>query len=274
MMENNSRMKLDNDWDEWIQAKKLLKDELFEVSYTTWINPLKPIFLEGNQLGFEVVNDFNKGFLDTKYKSLIENALSQISGRGYEVMFILKGDNKTEKRKKPVNLNIDPLFLNPKYTFDTFVRGDSNSFAHAASLAVAEEPAKAYNPLFIYGESGLGKTHLLHAIGHFILAADKNTKIVYVSLEKFMNELISSIQNNSVESFRAKYRSADVLMIDDIHFISGKDSTQEELFHTYNALYEADKQIIFTSDKPPKTITGLEDRLLTSFKWGDRKSVV
>lgn len=158
--------------------------------------------------------------------------------------------------------------LNPKYVFDSFVVGNSNRMAHAASLAVAESPAQAYNPLFLYGNSGLGKTHLMHSIGHFILDRNPQAKVLYVTSETFTNELINSIQNNKNEEFRNKYRNIDVLMIDDIQFISKKEGTQEEFFHTFNALYESNKQIIISSDRPPKEIKTLEDRLRSRFEWG------
>ncbi len=262
----------------WEKTLNIVKGELTEVSFNTWIKSITPISIENDNVRLGVPNDFTRGILNTRYKELIVNALKLITSKKYNVeFFIISEENpdSEEPKKKPPNkqYNItvtDEMFtmLNPKYTFDSFVIGNSNRFAHAASLAVAESPAKAYNPLFIYGGVGLGKTHLMHAIGHYILENNPNSKVVYVSSEKFTNELINSIKDDKNVEFRNKYRNIDVLLIDDIQFIGGKERTQEEFFHTFNALYEANKQIILSSDRPPKEIPTLEDRLRSRFEWG------
>ncbi|MBZ2175700.1 chromosomal replication initiator protein DnaA [Schnuerera sp. xch1] len=259
----------------WDEVLKLIKVELTEVSFNTWLKTIKPITLTQNKVVLAAPNEFTKGILEGRYLNLIKNAIKQVTEKEYNIQFTIPGEDidinvanvgqsmptnnkKTNQKSK----------LNPKYTFDTFVIGNSNRFAHAASLAVAEAPAQAYNPLFIYGGVGLGKTHLMHAIGHYILSQSPDSKVVYVSSEKFTNELINSIRDDRNNQFRSKYRNVDVLLIDDIQFIAGKESTQEEFFHTFNALHDANKQIIISSDRPPKEIPTLEDRLRSRFEWG------
>lgn len=259
----------------WKNSLNIIKGELTDVSFNTWLKCISPISIDNNTLKLGVPNDFTKGILMSRYKDLIINALKLVTSNKYNVEFIITSEETFEtqlaQNKTESNVSVNDemsTILNPKYTFDTFVIGNSNRFAHAASLAVAEAPAKAYNPLFIYGGVGLGKTHLMHAIGHYILKNNPSSKVVYVSSEKFTNELINSIKDDKNVDFRNKYRNVDVLLIDDIQFIAGKERTQEEFFHTFNALYEANKQIILSSDRPPKEIPTLEDRLRSRFEWG------
>lgn len=261
----------------WEKTLNTLKGELTEVSFNTWIKSIEPISLEDSNLRLGVPNNFTKDILENRYKDLIINSVKSVSNKTYNIDFFIiseeaieKDASKKQKEQKPTLVVNDEMsaILNPKYTFDSFVIGNSNRFAHAASLAVAESPAKAYNPLFIYGGVGLGKTHLMHAIGHYIQNVNSKSKVVYVSSEKFTNELINSIKDDKNVEFRNKYRNVDVLLIDDIQFIAGKERTQEEFFHTFNALYEANKQIILSSDRPPKEIPTLEDRLRSRFEWG------
>ncbi len=269
----------------WEQALNIIKGEISEISFNTWIKSCTPISISDNLLKLSVPNEFTKGILDTRYKDLLIQALKIVTSRKFKIEFYLESDLEEEKEneekqkeEKKENANdVDGSIvvsdemsatLNPKYTFQSFVIGNSNRFAHAASLAVAESPAKAYNPLFIYGGVGLGKTHLMHAIGHYILQENPKAKVVYVSSEKFTNELINAIKDDKNEEFRNKYRKVDVLLIDDIQFIAGKERTQEEFFHTFNALHEENKQIILSSDRPPKEIPTLEDRLRSRFEWG------
>jgi len=257
--------------DVWEKTLNLMKSELTEVSFNTWLKTIKPITINNNIFVLSVPNKFNKDILETRYSSLIINALKQVTSKDYILEFLVPGDNAPNIVEIAENKYIDsfePPKLNRKYVFNEFVIGNSNRFAHAASLAVAESPAKAYNPLFIYGGVGLGKTHLMHAIGHYILEQNANAKVVYVSSEKFTNELINSIKDDKNVEFRNKYRTVDVLLVDDIQFIAGKERTQEEFFHTFNALYEDNKQIIVSSDRPPKEIPTLEDRLRSRFEWG------
>lgn len=256
----------------WNEVLKLIKVELTEVSFNTWLKTIKPVAVSDDRIILVAPNEFTKGILEGRYLNLIKNAITQVTQKEYEIQFTIPGEEISDDLGQTIpidNIDIKEISqLNPKYTFDTFVIGNSNRFAHAASLAVAEAPAKAYNPLFIYGGVGLGKTHLMHAIGHYIVSQGQKLSVVYVSSEKFTNELINSIRDDRNNEFRNKYRNVDVLLVDDIQFIAGKESTQEEFFHTFNALHEANKQIIISSDRPPKEIPTLEDRLRSRFEWG------
>ncbi|MBQ2411959.1 MAG: chromosomal replication initiator protein DnaA, partial [Anaerotignum sp.] len=256
----------------WEEALKIIKEETSPVSYETWIEPVIPCGIDGNQIILQVENNFFKEMLEKRYLTFIRNAIKFVTKNEYDIVLLTEEEQKTglqkidlssEKKKSMADRN-----LNPKYVFDSFVVGNSNRMAHAASLAVAEQPAHAYNPLYLYGNSGLGKTHLMHSIGHFVLDKTPDAKVLYVTSETFTNELINSIQNNKMEEFRNKYRKIDLLMIDDIQFIAKKESTQEEFFHTFNALYENSKQIVISSDRPPKELKPLEERLISRFEWG------
>ncbi|CEO20308.1 chromosomal replication initiator protein DnaA [Paraclostridium sordellii] len=258
----------------WEKTLQLIKGELSPPSFNAFFKQIKPLQIQSNTLILLVPNDFTKGILEDRYLNLIESSVNQLSLKKHDIKFVLSEDdvsglNKNHDIEEDDNkLKKNYPNLNPKYTFDTFVIGNSNRFAHAACVAVAEAPARAYNPLFLYGGVGLGKTHLMHAIGHHIMEQKKDPKVVYVSSEKFTNELINSIKDDRNEEFRNKYRNVDVLLIDDIQFIAGKERTQEEFFHTFNSLHEANKQIIISSDRPPKEIPTLEDRLRSRFEMG------
>jgi len=248
----------------WAKTLDIIKSELSEVSFNTWIKSCEPMSISSDTIQISVPNSFTQDILDKRYKDLVANSIKAVCSKLYTIEFIIMSDsydanqNNTPTVSKSIVVNDEmSSILNPKYTFKSFVIGNSNRFAHAASLAVAESPAKAYNPLFIYGGVGLGKTHLMHAIGHYILAGNPNAKVVYVSSEKFTNELINAIKDDKNEEFRNKYRNVDILLIDDIQFIAGKERTQEEFFHTFNALHDANKQIILSSDRPPKEIPTL-----------------
>ncbi len=263
--------------DELLQKlKDLLKDELTPISYETWILPLGIESIDDNHIVFSIVSDFQRDFIETKFRSLIFNTLRYITNKEwtFSVAEIAdstqKGDIISDKNSNVSDMELEHnhLTLNPKYTFETFVVGNNNRFAHAAALAVGNEPGKSYNPLFIYGGVGLGKTHLMHAIGNRILENNSKSNILYVTSEKFTNQLINAIKDSKTEMFRNKYRNIDVLLIDDIQFIAGKDRIQEEFFHTFNTLREDGKQIIISSDKPPRDIEFLEDRLKSRFEWG------
>jgi len=274
--------KLQENWDDILLYLKEEHD-IMDVSYRTWLLPLQIYDMDGDKAVIIVPDSAMIGYIRKKYGLFLKVAIEEKTGIECEVDFISKeeaeksaslGKKQASSEKQPSEISQEALQsanLNPKYTFDTFVVGANNNLAHAASMAVAESPGEVYNPLFIYGGVGLGKTHLMHSIAHFILKNNVNAKILYVTSEKFTNELIDAIRNKNnitTTEFREKYRNNDVLLIDDIQFIIGKESTQEEFFHTFNTLYEAKKQIIISSDKPPKEIETLEERLRSRFEWG------
>lgn len=258
------------------KLKELLENEISQISYDTWIKPLEIKKIEKNNIIFIASSEFQKDFLENKFNTLILNTLRFITNREWTFSVIDKSKEDDESEiisdKKSnvsdVELEKNHSTLNSKYTFETFVVGNNNRFAHAAALAVGNEPGKSYNPLFLYGGVGLGKTHLMQAIGNRILENDPKSNVLYVTSEKFTNQLINCIKDNKTEIFRNKYRNIDVLLIDDIQFIAGKDRIQEEFFHTFNTLREEGKQIIISSDKPPRDIEFLEDRLKSRFEWG------
>ncbi len=276
---------MDNINEKWNEALQIIKKPMMAASFDTWIKPLhlKSIDIEKGIIELITYSEMSKSILVNRYADIIDSAVSEVYGKTIATKFIVSSEdaaksNDTEKSKKekessekatqrPPN---DEFQLNPKYNFSTFVVGSSNELAYAASYAVAQSPAAldAYNPLFLYGNSGLGKTHLMHAIGHYVLQENPGKKVLCVSSEMFTNELVKAIQNKKMDVFRHKYRNVDVLMIDDIQFIEKKDSTQEELFHTFNALYESSKQIVLSSDRPPKEIKSIDKRLQTRFEWG------
>lgn len=259
---------------DWEKVLTCLKEEVTEISFNTWIAPIKPLYIENNTMFLSVPTDFHRTNIQSRFLDLIKNTIKFVTNKDFDLSFLIPEEAKNQEEKKlPGQKNIDKSStgLNPRYIFENFVVGNSNRFAHAASLAVAEAPAKAYNPLFLYGGVGLGKTHLMHAIGHYILEQNPDQKVLYITSEKFTNDFINAIKEQATEgnnAFRNRYRNVDVLLVDDIQFIAGKEGTQEEFFHTFNTLYEANKQIIVSSDKPPKDIEPLEDRLRSRFEWG------
>lgn len=251
----------------WSLICDFCKTRITDVAYKTWISRIKPI-----ELDFEkcvavlmVPNEFHRQTLNRCYKTLLNSAFSEVFGSGIDICFTTPEEVDRNNCPENQNLAIDSEY---EFTFDTYIVGSSNKFAHAAALAVAANPAGAYNPLFVYGNSGLGKTHLLYAICNDIKKNSPGMTTLYIKGDDFTNELIDSIRKNTMSDFHQKYRKTDILLVDDIQFIAGKDSTQEEFFHTFNSLYEAKKQIVLTSDRPPKEIQTLEDRLRTRFEWG------
>ena len=253
------------------KAKDLLKGELTSISYETWIKTLEIESMTDSKIVLKANSDVQMDTINTRYHDLIVNTFAEITKKYYEISCVLESTKDSFTSNTSTSINYDvPVSssINPNYTFETFVVGKNNSLAHAASLAVAEAPAKAYNPLFLYGGVGLGKTHLMHAVANTVLKNDKSKNVLYVTSEKFTNEIINAIKDNKTEQFRNKYRNIDVLLIDDIQFIAGKDTVQEEFFHTFNTLRENGKQIILSSDKPPRDIQLLEERLKSRFEWG------
>ena len=264
-------------WEEILQTVKS-EYEVTDVPFNTWLKPLKVYEVDGKLITVVVPSEqaaIGVNYISKRYKIPLQVTICVLTGmEECEVQFVLEKDlpKKTEKNtsydKQVQDTRYEEAHLNPKYTFDTFVVGSNNKFAQAAALAVAESPGDTYNPLFIYGGAGLGKTHLMHSIAHFILEHDENSRVLYVTSEEFTNELIDSLKHDKNKEFRDKYRNIDVLLIDDIQFIIGKESTQEEFFHTFNELHEAKKQIVISSDKHPREIATLEERLRSRFEWG------
>jgi chromosomal replication initiator protein len=261
----------------WAEGTNIIKEKISQQNFDTWIRPIRIYSIEENNIYLSVPNKFFKEWLIENYLSIINGALSGVIGTIVNINFLVKKDDSVapipieEKKKKvkksPAAQKLHPS-LNPNYSFERFIVGGSNQFAHAAAISVAEQPASNYNPLFIYGGVGLGKTHLINAIGLHTYTIHADKSVLYVSAEQFMNELINSIRYDKMPNFREKFRKIDFLLIDDIQFIAGKDRTQEEFFHTFNTLHDSGKQIVVTSDKFPKDIPNLEGRLRSRFEWG------
>jgi chromosomal replication initiator protein len=266
--------------DLWQQILSVIQTKLSKPSFDTWLKSTRASVFTDSAIVICAPNNFAREWLESRYTKLISSTIFDFIGKQVEVKFIIEAEEFKNQAapapavlppRGPAILSQEETFtnmMNARYTFDTFVIGSGNRFAHAASLAVAEAPAKAYNPLFLYGGVGLGKTHLMHAIGHYVLEHNPEARVLYISSEKFTNEFINAVRDNRGEGFRNKYRTIDVLLIDDIQFLAGKEGTQEEFFHTFNALHEEGKQIIISSDRPPKEIPTLEDRLRSRFEWG------
>lgn len=256
----------------WNTAKELLKSETTAITFLTWIQPLEIKSFRDNTVVLVATNKFQRDTLEKKYIDLLTNTFNVITHKKCQVFIQLEDEEDDVILSTPTSIGNNKVFLdsglNPKYTFSTFVIGNNNKFAQAASMGVSENPGSKYNPLFIYGGVGLGKTHLMQSIGNQILSNNLNSKVLYVTSETFTNQLINALRDQATDKFRNKYRNIDVLLIDDIQFIANKKSTQEEFFHTFNTLYEAGKQIVISSDKPPKDIELLEDRLKSRFEWG------
>ncbi|MCX8156202.1 MAG: chromosomal replication initiator protein DnaA [Verrucomicrobiae bacterium] len=275
----------------WDSAQQSLRGMLNPDIYKLWFAPVRAVSVTPEEITLEVPNDFFEVWLKDNYLGLLRDAVAQTTGQALNIKFKTaapgstpvppapaepapgraggsRGRSRSAAEVDAINGHNREALFNPRNTFDTFVVGDNNVMAHGAAMAVAQNPGKAYNPLFLYGGVGLGKTHLLHAIGQYVVAHKKTARVAYVSCEKFTNEFIDAIQSGTLARFRKKYRQTDVLLIDDIQFLSGKERIQEEFFHTFNALHEAHMQIVLSCDRPPSEIAGLEDRLITRFEWG------
>ena len=264
----------------WDQILSRIETKVNRHSFYTWFRPTAFVTDTGSAITVRVPNDLFRDWLSKHYKVVISEALTEVGRAGVDVIFAADSGQPRVPAAAPVIVpepTDEPVApapvssvggLNPRYTFDTFIVGSSNQFAHAACRAVAEAPSRSYNPLFIYGGVGLGKTHLMHAVGQYVLQHDRNLKLTYISSERFMNEMINALRYDGILEFRERYRSVDILLVDDIQFVSGKEGTQTEFFHTFNALYDAQKQIVLSSDRPPHEITQLEERLRSRFEWG------
>ncbi len=249
----------------WKNVQRQLAEEISAVSYDSWIKPIKPVSMDDTKVTLKVPFSVNKNMIMTKYFSLIESCIESVTSHSFEIEVIVDEEKKEELLNDPITAE---NALNPKYTFSSFVVGNNNNLAYVASLAVAERPARTYNPLFLYGGSGLGKTHMMQAIGNYFVENYPNKRILYTTSEKFTYELVTAIREKTNQAFRNKYRNVDLLLIDDIQFFANKELAQEEFFHTFNALYEMDKQIVLTSDRLPSEIPQLEERLRTRFNSG------
>jgi len=266
----------------WDQVLGRIETKVNRHSFYTWFKPTSFVTDNGGSITVRVPNTLFKDWLTKHYSVVLSEALAEVGRPGTSVVFVAEGapiEPQAEVANAPEAFELEPPAaenapanspggLNPRYTFDTFIVGPSNQFAHAACRAVAEAPSRSYNPLFIYGGVGLGKTHLMHAVGHYVLQHDPSLKLTYISSERFMNEMINAVRYDRILDFRERYRSVDVLLVDDIQFVSGKEGTQTEFFHTFNALYDAQKQIVLSSDRPPHEIPALEERLRSRFEWG------
>ena len=261
----------------WDQVLARIETKVNRHSFYTWFRPTAFVSDGGGSLTIRVPNPLFKDWLTKHYSVVLSEALAEVRRPGTSVIFVAEGVvPPPAPDDPPAKVDVHPIEappvvsggLNPRYTFDTFIVGSSNQFAHAACRAVAEAPSRSYNPLFIYGGVGLGKTHLMHAIGQYVLQHDPTLKLTYISSERFMNEMINAVRYDRILDFRERYRSVDVLLVDDIQFVSGKEGTQTEFFHTFNALYDAQKQIVLSSDRPPNEIPALEERLRSRFEWG------